>query len=160
MFVGSLLLFAAVALARAAPPAPADYFGIYTGWPDAIGGQYTTVGTLGPGSSLRLSIGIPAFYNAFGLDLAGDGLFHTAPLGDGGELKLGGGLNIGFLNSDNHFTQNSNVYVYPHFLANFSMKFDRNLQGFVEPQIGPIFVSRGYGTSGEITVKVGLNFLP
>lgn len=139
---------------------PAGYFGIYTGWPDAVGGQYTMPGTFGPGSSLRLGVGIPAFYQAFGVDLSGDALFHTAPLGERGELKLGGGLNLGFLNSGNHFTHDSNVFAYPHFLANFSMKFNPRLQGFVEPEIGPLFVSRGYGTTGEVAVKVGLNFLP
>lgn len=135
------------------------YFGIYTGLPDAIGGQYTLSGTFGPGSSLRLGAGIPAFYNAFGIDLSGDALFDTAALGSQGRLKLGGGLNIGFLNSDNHFTQASNVFAFPHFLANFSMQFNPHLEGFVEPEIGPLFVSRGYGTSGRIAVKVGLNFL-
>lgn len=154
----ALLLAGAAPFAKAAPGT--GYFGIYTGWPDAIGGQYTMPGSFGPGSSLRFGIGIPAFYNAFGLDLSGDALFHTAPLGDRGELKLGGGLNIGFLNSGNHFTHDSNVFAYPHFLANFSMKFNPTLEGFVEPEVGPIFVSRGYGTTGEIAVKVGLNFLP
>lgn len=160
-FVAPLLLVAGVPLAKAAPPpARAGYFGIYTGWPDAIGGQYTTPGAFGPDSALRLGLGIPAFYNAFGLDFSGDGLFRVAPLGDNGELKLGGGVNIGFLSGDNHFTHASNVFAFPHFLANFSMKFNPRLEGFVEPQVGPIFVSRGYGTTGEVMVKAGLNFVP
>lgn len=136
------------------------HFGVYTGWPDAIGGQYTLSGTFGPGSWLRLGIGIPAFYNAFGIDLSGDALFETTTLGKEGRLKLGGGLNIGFLNSDNQFTRGSNVFAYPHFLANFSMNFTPHLEGFVEPEIGPLFVSRGYGTTGRIALKVGINFLP
>lgn len=160
----ALLLFAAMPSAHAAgdtgPAFKNGHFGVYTGLPDAIGGQYTIPGTFGAGSSLRLGVGIPAFYQAFGVDLSGDALFDTAPLGKGGKLKLGGGLNIGFLGSDNEFTQGSNVFAYPHFLANFSMHFNPRLEGFVEPEVGPLFVSRGYGTTGRIAVKVGLNFLP
>lgn len=166
----SLWLSAAFLLLAAMPSAHAagntgsayknGYFGVYTGLPDAIGGQYTLAGTFGPKSWLRLGVGIPAFYNAFGIDLSGDALFDTAPLGQGGKLKLGGGLNIGFLNSDNEFTRSSNVFAYPHFLANFSMHFNPRLEGFVEPEIGPLFVSRGYGTTARVAVKVGLNFLP
>lgn len=155
---------AAIPIAHAAgagkdPLYARGHFGVYTGWPDAIGGQYTLPGTFGAGSSLRLGVGIPAFYNAFGVDLSGDALFDTSTLGQGGKLKLGGGLNVGFLNSDNEFTRGSNVFAYPHFLANFSMHFNPHLEGFVEPEIGPLFVSRGYGTTGRIAVKVGLNFL-
>lgn len=138
----------------------AGYFGVYTGWPDAIGGQYTMVGTFGPGSYLRFGVGIPAFYQAFGVDLSGDALFNTARFGPQGKLRLGGGLNIGFLNSDNSFTHDSNTFAYPHFLANFSMMFNPHLQGFVEPEIGPLFVSRGYGTTARVAVKAGLNFTP
>jgi len=159
----AMIAGAAVPLAHAAGSGPTvyrtGYFGIYTGWPDAIGGQYTIPETFGSGSSLRLGVGIPAFYQAFGVDVSGDALFDTAKLGDRGELKLGGGVNIGYLNSDNSFTHDSNVFAYPHFLANFSMKFNPHLQGFVEPEAGPLFVSRGYGTTGRIAVKVGLNFL-
>lgn len=143
-----------------AMPEGLGYFGIYTGWPDAIGAQYTMTGSFGPGSYLRFGAGIPAFFNAFGLDLSGDVLFHVAPLGTAGKLRLGGGLNIGFLNNDNHFTRRSNVFVFPHFAANFSMMFNPHLQGFVEPEVGPLFVSRGYGTTGQVAVKAGLNFTP
>ena len=136
------------------------YFGVYTGWPDAIGGQYTMKGTFGPSSYLRLGVGIPAFYQAFGIDLSGDALFNTVRFGPQGKLRLGGGLNLGFLSSDNTFTRQSNLFVYPHFLANFSMMFNPHLQGFVEPEIGPVFVSRGYGTTARVAVKVGLNFTP
>ncbi len=158
------ILVATAPLARAAggkqPVYRPGYFGIYTGLPDAIGGQYTMRGSFGPGSSLRFGVGIPAFYQAFGLDLSADALFRTTPLGSNGELKLGGGVNVGFLSSDNEFTRQSNIFVYPHFLANFSMMFNRQLQGFVEPEVGPLFVSRGYGTTGRIAVKVGVNFTP
>lgn len=156
----------AIPLAHAAGPKQAGmrpgngYFGVYTGWPDAIGGQYTMRGSFGPGSYMRLGLGIPAFYNAFGIDLSADALFDTSQLGSRGRLRLGGGVNIGFLNSGNNFTHDSNVFAYPHFLANFSMMFNPHLQGFVEPEIGPLFVSRGYGTTGRVAVKVGLNFTP
>lgn len=136
------------------------YFGVYTGWPDALGGQYTMKGTFGPGSYLRLGVGIPAFYQAFGVDLSGDALFNTVRFSPQGKMRLGGGLNIGFLNTDNSFTRQSNLFVYPHFDANFSMMFNPHLQGFVEPELGPLFVSRGYGTTARLAVKVGLNFTP
>ena len=136
------------------------YFGVYTGWPDALGGQYTKPGTFGPGSYLRLGVGIPAFYQAFGIDLSGDALFNTVRFGSQGKMRLGGGLNIGFLDSGNTFTHSSNVFAYPHFLANFSMMFNPHLQGFVEPEVGPLFVSHGYGTTARVAVKVGLNFTP
>ena len=149
-------------MARAAnTPAPGlGYFGVYTGWPDAIGAQYTLTGTFGRGTYLRFGAGIPAFYQAFGVDLSGDALFDTARFGEQGKLRLGGGLNLGFLDSNNQFTYDSNVFAYPHFLANFSMMFNPHLQGFVEPEVGPLFVSRGYGTTGRVAVKVGLNFTP
>ncbi|MGA7966928.1 MAG: hypothetical protein WCB49_13760 [Gammaproteobacteria bacterium] len=144
----------------AGPQTGTGYFGVYTGWPDAIGAQYTLTGTFGSGSYLRFGIGIPAFYQAFGVDLSGDALFDTVRFEDQGKMRLGGGLSIGFLNTDNQFTHNSNIFAYPHFLVNFSMMFNSHLQGFVEPEIGPLFVSRGYGTTGRVAVKVGLNFTP
>lgn len=158
IIVGSL----SVAYGRAPKSLISDpgAFGVYTGWPDAIGIQYSIFGTFGPQSALRLGVGIPSFYNAFGMDFSGDALFKTDRLGQRGIMKLGGGVNIGYLNHENHFTANSNTFIYPHFLANFSMPLRSGITGFIEPEVGPIFVSQGYGMTAYVALKLGVNFKP
>ncbi|WP_027481969.1 hypothetical protein [Deinococcus pimensis] len=140
--------FIALTLAALGGTAAADsYFGIYT-----YGVQYTIDNGA---NATRIGLGIPFFFfTDFGVN---GNVSYLLPGG-----SIGGDANLSY-----HYGAGADLGVYggtlalrPNVLATLDYRFNNNLSGFVEANVGPqFFFGNGRGISPvTFDTKIGLNF--
>lgn len=140
-----LLMVLAVALAVSVASAQSAGYGIYTGYPVLLGGQYQT-------GNFRLSAGLPWFgFGGFGIGASADAILGQAPVRLGPDLTLsfyyGAGANAAlYFGGGSFFLADAHGLLGLEYLianSSFSVYGESQLGiGFYGGAVGPAFGGR------------------